>query len=361
MSEETPAAEAPQAAPPPDDPRSEARAQINAGAAFDFPYVLMNVLATVVATYGLLENSAAVVIGAMLIAQLLGPISGIALALVAGDARLLRRALAAEVGGVLLVLLVSFMLGKIHRDLPLGSQVLSRTTPNILDLLIALAGGTAGAYATITPKLRSGLVGVAISTALVPPLSVCGLCLAHGETHLAWGGFLLFFANFIAIQFAFSTVLGLYGLYRTRPDEKASRRGALARHAVSVTLLAALAVLLGGNFERSATREREEGAVRAGLVVALKSYPGAQLADLSFDEGARVMTVTAVVRASGAVSPVKVASLQARLPKPAGRTLALRVRSVITKTATAHGYVQESQDQGSGGTDTGPRVPGAGD
>ena len=158
------------------DTHMEVRAQIDGGAALDAPYVIMNVLATIVACYGLLENSAAVVIGAMLIAMLLGPISGIALALVAGDMTLLRKALLAELCGVLIVLATSFVLGKIHRDLPLGSQALSRTSPNILDLIIALAGGTAGAYATITPKMRASLVGIAIATALVPPLSSSGPC-----------------------------------------------------------------------------------------------------------------------------------------------------------------------------------------
>jgi uncharacterized hydrophobic protein (TIGR00271 family) len=351
------------AQPPGPDPREEARRQIASGASLDAPYAVMNVLATVVACYGLLENSAAVVIGAMLIAMLLGPISGIALALVAGDEVLLRRAVFAEVCGVLLVLATSFALGKYYRDLPLGSQVLTRTTPNILDLIIALAGGTAGAYATITPKLRASLVGVAVATALVPPLSVCGLCLARGETGLAWGGFLLFFANFVAIQFAFSVVLGLYGLYRTVPDERASRRAALARQSVSVTLLVVLAVVLGGSFRQSTAQQQTEGHVRAALLKGLTAYPGAQLADLQFDHGRGVLTVTAIVRASGAVSPAKVAALQAQLPSVRGESVVLQVRSVITKTATAHGYVQESQDATSsaapGGTDTSPAVPGA--
>jgi uncharacterized membrane protein len=90
--------------------------------------------------------------GAMLIAMLLGPISGIALALVAGDPVLLRKALLVEVCGVLLVLTTSFILGKTRRDLPLGSQVLSRTSPNILDLIIALAGTDTGPETTSAQK-----------------------------------------------------------------------------------------------------------------------------------------------------------------------------------------------------------------
>jgi uncharacterized hydrophobic protein (TIGR00271 family) len=135
---------------------------IRENALFTAPYVTMNALATVVACYGLLQDSTAVVIGAMIIAMLLGPISGIALGLVSGDNALLRRALLSEVGGVLVVLGIAFCIGKIHRDLPLTNEILARTSPNILDLMIALAGGAAGAYETISPRLSVGLVGVAI-------------------------------------------------------------------------------------------------------------------------------------------------------------------------------------------------------
>ena len=304
----------------------------------------MNVLATIIACFGLIENSAAVVIGAMLVAMLLGPISGIALALVNGDGKLLLKSLAAEVGGALLVLIVSFTIGKVTHNFPYGSQILSRTTPNILDLLIALAGGTAGAYATVTPKLRAGLVGVAVATALVPPLAVCGLCLSRGDMELAWGSFLLFFANLVAIQFAFSVVLGLLGFYKSQGDEKLSKRRALARQAVSVTLLVVLAVVLGNSFRQSVGRQQGESEVRKALTAGLKVYPGAELADLQFDQNPKSDTVTATVRASGAMSPAKVAALQALLPKMQGHSVKLRIRSIITKTATATGYVQNSSD-----------------
>jgi uncharacterized hydrophobic protein (TIGR00271 family) len=252
---------------------------IRENAALNSPYVAMNALATVVACYGLFQNSAAVVIGAMIIAMLLGPISGIALALVSGDNALLRKALLAECGGVSVVLCVAFAIGKIHENLPLTDEILSRTSPNILDLMIALAGGAAGAYATVSPRLSVGLVGVAIATALVPPLSTCSICLARGEFHLAFGGFLLFFANLVAIQFASSVVMYLHG-YSKVSQQAIGRRRLVKRNAVTVGLLVLLAGILGVDFSQSVAKQTFEANTRHALEKALLSYPGTHLADL---------------------------------------------------------------------------------
>ena len=196
------------------------RQAIHDNAALTAPYLIMNALAAIVACYGLLENSVAVIIGAMLIALLMGPITGMALALVDGDQTLLREALAAEAGGAALVLLLSFIIGKVHAEMTLGSEILGRTTPNILDLIIALAGGAAGAYATISRRLSAGLVGVAIATALVPPLCSCGICVAHGLYRAGGGAFLLFFTNLVAIQSVTSFVFWLKRFPPPDPPEQ---------------------------------------------------------------------------------------------------------------------------------------------
>lgn len=167
-----------------DQLRTQARSEIHAAGSLNWPYVIMNVLSTVVASYGLLADSTAVVIGAMLIAMLLGPIIGIALGLVDGDNRLLGKALLAEFAGVLLVLATAFTIGTIHRDIPAGREILARTSPHLLDLMIALAGGAAGAYASVTPGLSSGLAGVAISTALAPPLAACAILISAQSFHV---------------------------------------------------------------------------------------------------------------------------------------------------------------------------------
>jgi uncharacterized hydrophobic protein (TIGR00271 family) len=107
----------------------------------------MNALATVIACYGLFANSAAVVIGAMVVAMLMGPISGVALGLNEGDRPLLWTALFSLTGGIAWVLLIAAVVGLVHQDVPLTDEILSRTDPRLFDLMIALAGGAAGAVA----------------------------------------------------------------------------------------------------------------------------------------------------------------------------------------------------------------------
>ena len=313
---------------------------IRENAAFTVPYVTMNALATVVACYGLLQNSTAVVIGAMIIAMLLGPISGIALALVSGDNALLRKALLAEIGGAWVVLGVAFCIGKIHQEMPLTHEILARTAPNILDLMIALAGGAAGAYATVSPRLSVGLVGVAIATALVPPLSTCSICLARGETRLAFGGFLLFFANFIAIQFASSVVMFLHG-YHKIGKQALGRRLLAKRNAVSFALLIGLASLLGYDFSQSIAKQQFEARLRKVLEHELYAYPGVHLVDLRFSTDAGKEMVTAVVRSPYSFSPDRVAALEEKLPAQKEIPLELHLRTVLTKETTRAGYLHE--------------------
>ena len=173
-------------------------------------YIIMNILSTIMAYYGLFENSPAVVIGAMVVATLIGPFIGLALALVEGDHALLGRAALAEVVGAVVVYLAALIVGLLNRDIPITNEIMVRTAPNFFDLMIALAGGAAGAYALISPSLGLSMVGVAIATALAPPLSASALLMAGGEYALSGGAFLLFLGNLVAIEFAASIVLFFY-------------------------------------------------------------------------------------------------------------------------------------------------------
>src|SRR5215831_992605 len=207
------------------------RSGIDLNSSFDAPFVTMNVLATVIACYGLFENSPAVVIGAMIIAMLLGPISGVALGLVERNNPLLRKALATLAGGVVVVYVNAFILGLVHSEFPLTSEIYARTAPNLMDLMIALGGGAAGAYSMVTPRLSLSFVGVAISTALVPPLSSSAICVARGEYRLGLGALLLAFANIVGIQVASSAVMWFCGYRGTRealPPGTGLKRNALS-------------------------------------------------------------------------------------------------------------------------------------
>jgi uncharacterized hydrophobic protein (TIGR00271 family) len=298
--------------------------------AFDWAYVVMNILATVVACYGLLENSAAVVIGAMIIAMLLGPISGVGLALADGDNRLLAKASASLGGGTLLVLLASFFIGLFNREIPATAEMLARTSPNVFDLMIALGGGAAGAYAAVHKRLSVAFVGVAIATALVPPLATAGMFLARGQLSLAGGAFLLVFANIVGIQFACSVVFLLSG-YR-----KIAKRRTL--DSVSIGLLLILGVLLTISLHGTVAKQLYESAVRSTLKRELLTYPGAYLAELRFSPASDRTIVRATVRGPEAFSAEQVANMESSLPtSPGHKGSALVIRYVHTTVMSAKG------------------------
>ena len=313
----------------------------NAG--FDRAFVTMNFLAAIVACYGLLADSGAVVIGAMIIATLLGPISAFSLAIVDGELALQRRALLALLGGALLVFGVSFVLGTLNRDVPLTQEIRSRTAPTILDLAIAVAGGAAGTYATISRKFSANLVGVAVATALVPPLAVVGICLARGLNQMALGAALLFGMNLLGIQAASSIVLWMNGFHKIISERQSGKR-LWARNLISPLIIGALAISLSASFYQTLAQQRFESEVRDRLKRALKRYPGVHLADLRFegaDEFDPSAQVICVVRSPYSLGPDKVRALQDQLPRSDGETIELHVRSVLTSEVTVRGYVHQ--------------------
>lgn len=123
-------------------------------------FYTMVAVSTAIAAFGLIQDSAAVVIGAMLVAPLMTPIFGIALGLIRGNARLLGRALLAEAVGVVATISIAILIGVILPGIEVTDQMLSRTHPNLLDLLVAVFAGLAGAYALVDEKISPALPGV---------------------------------------------------------------------------------------------------------------------------------------------------------------------------------------------------------
>lgn len=225
------------------------RLNIQADALPTKTYFVMNSLAAVIAGYGLLADSVAVVIGAMLVAMMIGPISGIALAFIDNRWILMLTALKTLVLGVLMIFSIGFVLGLINLNMPLTSEILSRTQPTVIDLMIALAGGAAGAFASISPRLSVAVVGVAVATALVPPLVASGILLAHAEFHHSANAFLLALTNMVAIQVSSSLVLWVAGFRRGSNEQVQSNiLEFIKRNAITLIFLLILAVYLSTNF-----------------------------------------------------------------------------------------------------------------
>ena len=177
---------------------------------FSFHFMLM--LSAIISTLGLLANSVAIIIGAMIIAPLMGPIVSMAYSVAMGNRKLLRRSSLTTLKGVILTVAASWLTASIIGLENMESEILSRTNPTLIDFGIAMAAGLAGAFTQTRRSIADAIPGVAIAVALVPPLSVIGIGLGLGEGEIAFGAFLLFSTNLICIIF-FGSLVFLFQSY----------------------------------------------------------------------------------------------------------------------------------------------------
>lgn len=185
-------------------------------------FVILLFLSTVIATEGIIEDSTATVIGAMLIAPLMTPIVATTAALMMGNAKRAGYSFVLVIAGAIGVIIVSALLSMmaVHViDFSDNSQIAGRTLPRALDLIVALAAGTAGAFAMSRRDIADSIPGVAISIALVPPLCVIGIALSAAQWSDAWGALLLFLTNFLSILLAGGVVFALMGLGAAVTDD----------------------------------------------------------------------------------------------------------------------------------------------
>lgn len=197
---------------PPEEAR-EVRQQVDADGAFTERYALMCALSAGIATLGLLQSSSAVVIGAMLVSPLMSPIAKLGFSFASFDARRAQDAarvlaIGAAVGIALGMVLT--WLSPIRNATP---EIIARTAPTLLDLAVAVLSGLAGGYATVHRRGETA-IGVAIATALMPPLATVGYSLAVARWDFAAGAALLFLTNLAAIAFSFALVARIRGVAR---------------------------------------------------------------------------------------------------------------------------------------------------
>ncbi len=181
---------------------------------WSFDFAVLMILATSIAALGLLADSGAVVIGAMLVAPLMMPLLGGGLSLVQGNWPLWKRSQKAVILGFLSALGIGILMGLVAKFLgmPLTAQLAARGEPSTLDLGVAFISGIAASYCLARPKLSSALAGVAIAAALVPPIATTGICIALGDFAVAQGAALLFGTNVVAIVFGAAMNFYLAGI-----------------------------------------------------------------------------------------------------------------------------------------------------
>lgn len=214
--------------------------RVQNASAWNVDFVALICLSTLIATLGLMQNSVAVVIGAMLVAPLMTPLIGCGLSVVQGNGLLIREASRSVLLGFLLAMTIAFAMGELVPHVGLTPQMLSRGQPNLLDLGVAFVSGIAAAYATARPTLSGALPGVAIAAALVPPISTSGVALAHGDWVTSAGAALLFLTNIVAIVLGAAIALYAVGMQAAHLHSSKKR---WTRHAVMSLIM--VVVLLG--------------------------------------------------------------------------------------------------------------------
>lgn len=179
--------------------REELYKEVSLGARLDGNFVLLVVLSTIVAAIGLLENNVAVIIGAMVIAPLLGPNIALALGTALGDTELMWRALKTNLVGILIAFGLSLLIGLLWPMPTLSGELLSRTDVGLAGIALALASGAA-AVLSLTTRVSSVLVGVMVAVALLPPTTSIGLMLGSGHFDPALGAALLLATNIVCVN-----------------------------------------------------------------------------------------------------------------------------------------------------------------
>jgi uncharacterized hydrophobic protein (TIGR00271 family) len=293
---------------------------------------------TLIACLGLIANSTAVIIGAMLVAPLMTPIFGIALSLVRGDTHMLGRAVRAELLGFGLGVGLAAIFGSLPLALAVTPEMLARTQPNLLDLLVAVLAGFAGAYAMTNEHLSPALPGVAIATAIVPPVANTGLCLAVGAYQGAYGSFLLFLANFLSILMVSSLVFIGAGLRRTLPTEK---WGFVSRFGMPGLGFLMVAVLLTQPLVRIVQDRYLTSDIQRIISSQLGQLPTTAMFKMNHEMRNGKLYILGTVRTPRVISPNRVKIIQEDLSAKLHMPTALILRCVLTKDISATGSTNE--------------------
>jgi uncharacterized hydrophobic protein (TIGR00271 family) len=312
------------------------------GARHTVDFTALILLAAAITSLGLLIDSAAVVIGGMLVAPLLSPIAALGLAVVHGDERLLRLSGATALRGALLSVFVGLLAGLIIPDAGLTDEVLARSEPSLLDLGIAISAGAAGAYALGRRSAAAALPGVAIAVALLPPLAVVGIALALGEEGVSARALLLFLANLVATAGAGGLIFLWLGF---RPEPEHALRLRVFNRGLTALLLLALAVTIPLTWLTydSLQDENLRDRITATLRLELDAHPGIVAHEFDLQATDDPIALTVRVETTTSFGDAELNSLDRALEGRLGREvqLTLLVQNV--------NVLEESADNDDGG------------
>ena len=293
-----------------------------------FSFHFMLGLSSIIATLGLLANSAAVIIGAMIVAPLMGPIVGMAYSTAMGNRKLLRRSSFTVLKGILLTIGVAWVVTSIIGLETVDSEILSRTKPTLIDFGIAMAAGAAGAFANTRRSISSAMPGVAIAVALVPPLSVVGIGLAQSEGDIAFGALLLFLTNLICIIFFGSLVF----LFQSYGNIERAKKGL----ALSTIVMFALGVPLTLSMRELIVTKNVRHQIENFLIYETKTFADAEIGSIAVVPKQGYLKVyMEVVASTDSISEFQIEQVRQTVSRLVDREIFLDVEIVPMKRITA--------------------------
>ena len=251
-------------------------------------YMVLMVLSTMLATVGLYQNSAAVIIGAMLLAPLMAPIVSLSMGVLRGDDVMYRKSMGKISLGVVIALLASALIALIFPHEPVTDQMQARLNPTLLDLAVAIISGVAAAYSKSFKEIIQSLAGVAIAVALVPPLSVAGIGIGRLDFNFFSEAFLLFATNLVGILIAATLTFRVLGY---SPAVKAKRH-----FGIVFLLLLLIAVPLYMSYENIVEKVKAEDSWKHERFLVNGKYIIVKKARMSPRRGKTVINMNILVR-----------------------------------------------------------------
>ncbi|MDA8084934.1 MAG: TIGR00341 family protein [Nitrospiraceae bacterium] len=297
-----------------------------------FGYFLTLTLASLIALNGLIQNSIAVIIGAMLISPLMGPMLSFGFAFTTGNMVVWRKSTRKIIFSVVLSIAVAFVVTLISPLKDITGEIMSRTRPNLYDLFIAFFAGTAGAVAICTKKNYLTVVpGVAIATAVIPPLSVTGFGLGIWNFKIAAGGFLLFFTNFVSIVISTCIVFFMYGFspkYLKEEDIIRLKR----RIAVLTGILLTISIPLVYTVYRSVLEVRERNQIQNALNRAFNEKGRSHLDTFTYavDNNGR-LDISPVIETVSYMKESEISDKERKLNADLGREVVIHIEQILVQ------------------------------
>lgn len=304
--------------------------EVSEGRQFNALYFSMLVFSCLIALLGLLLNSPAVIIGAMLISPLMGPILNCGLAMTMADGSLAKKAarnLGLSIVETILIAAIATWLSPLKDATP---EILARTNPNLMDLLVAFFSGAAGTLALCSQKSGLTIVpGVAIATAVMPPLATVGYGISTGQWNVASGAFMLFFTNLASIIVSADIAFLLVGVRPVRPPVQ-EQVNWLVRHrmAISFGILLLLSIPLIRTLTRAADQARVRSQIRSILAQKL-NHPGTRrLDEVRVQLERDSVSTEVVVQTATMILPEEEKRIEQALSQQVGRRVILHLDQV---------------------------------